>query len=362
MWRTGADKGLNFFGQFYGDMGLPIHSRFFASALINKLKNINLIPISQDNRYILNKSLKKHIRKADSKLPAFMLWYPHEYDSILGSFPKNIGYYVFEVNKISKQFIESINKLDLICTPSNWGIKILKDNGITIPCVKIPGGIDPVLYNSKIREESIKRETRFNFLHIGKAENRKGTDIVIRAFMKVFGRFDASKVRLILSIDNPHIKDFNAEKYVEEIAGKDSYYRIQVKHFVSDVRELYKKAHVGVFPAKAEGIGLPQVECMAMGIPIISSNYSGMSEYVSKDRAIVLENLKEEDIYDPIFFPNKGEFGTWMSPTVDELAEKMLWCFNNQGKVKEIGLAGEKWMHENYTWDFAADKFIKECL
>ncbi len=356
------EKGLNFFGQFYGDMGLPIHSRFFAKALIKKIKDINLIPINQSNGYNLDKDLRKHIKRANNSFSSLVFWYPYEYDSLLGSYLRNIGYYVFETNKINKSFVDSINKLDIVCTPSDWGIKVLKDNGVTIPCAKIPGGIDPILYSHAEYSESIKKETRFNFLHVGKAENRKGTDLVIRAYMKAFGRFDASKVRLLLSIDNPHIKDFNAEKYVEEIAGKDSYYRIGIKHFVSDIRELYKKAHVGVFPSLAEGIGLPITECMAYGVSVISSSYSGMSEYINKDRAIVLENLKEEDVYDPIFFPAKGEFGTWMTPSVDELAEKMIWCYNNKDKVKEIGLKGMDWMHKNYTWDQAADKFIKEVL
>jgi len=350
-------KELNFFIQPYGDLGIPIHSRALALALINKLgsNNVNLIPISRKQDYKLPDKIKQSIRKVNYSAPALLFWYPTEYDSLLGSFPLNLGFYIFEISKIPEIFVEKINKIDKVLTASQWGCEVLKKSGVTIPCIRIPGGVDTEIFNSKNRNNLSTGKCKF--LVIGKHENRKGTELVIRAFDKVFKNHDIAE--LVLSIDNPHDKRISSEEYVKNITDAEN---IQIVHFVKDIRSLYDNCHIFVNSSKAEGLGLSTLEAMACGMPVISSNYSGMSEYIDKSRNIVLENLIEEDVVDDLFFPEKGKYGTWMSPTVDELAEKMIWAYENYNEAIRLGKNAEKWIKENYTWEKAAEIFIKECL
>ncbi|MCL5407564.1 MAG: glycosyltransferase family 4 protein [Patescibacteria group bacterium] len=62
-----------------------------------------------------------------------------------------------------------------------------------------------------------------------------------------------------------------------------------------DLPYIYNKASVFVYPALYEGFGLPPLEAMACGIPVIVSNDSSLPEVVGSS-AILLDEKNEEEI------------------------------------------------------------------
>ncbi len=356
-------KGLNIVSQFYGHLGIPNHARDFSEALAKKLNNVKLFQLAgADQGKDPNNKNIQHLftKKLDPALPGLIFWYPESYLEY-SIFDKNICYFVFEYNKIPKNRIDAINQMDAVCVPSKWAKKVLIENKVFIPVYVIPGGVSQK-FNSLDRDKFKKNDGIYRFLHIGKAEERKGTEILIKAFNVAFQ--GDKKVRLTLSIDNPHIPGFTSEEYLAQLESSLKYPigNIDLIHYEPYIKTLYDTHDCAVFPSKAEGIGLPIVEAMASSLPVITSNNSGISEYINFQNAIILNELEEVPVYDPHFFPKKGEYGIWMSPKVSELSQKMRWVYENQDQAREIGKVAEKWMHDNYSWDLAADKFIREVL
>lgn len=67
---------------------------------------------------------------------------------------------------------------------------------------------------------------------------------------------------------------------------------IQLEHIgIDTLRALYSMAHIFLFPSLYEGFGLPSLEAMACGTPVVTSNYGAMAE-VAGDAA-ELVNPKE---------------------------------------------------------------------
>ena len=352
--------GLNFFGQFYSCLGIPNHTRAFASSISDRIQNTILCPISPDqgDHYGLNEKLKSLFGQPNPSYPSLVFWYPDTYLEFLKSVPNSkpkIGYYIFEYTKIPSVYIDSLNSMDAICTASKWGVEVLKNNGVKIPCHVVPGGVDHSIFNSLNRSLDNKK---FRFLLIGKTENRKGTDLVIRAFNEAFK--GDRRVKLSLYIDNPHLRQFNADEFLYSL--KESYSlqypinNIEVRHFDDDISNVYNTHHVAVFGSKAEGIGLPIVEAMSSGMPVIVPFNSGITEYASSENSILLTDLVKEEVKDPVFFP-LGGYGEWNSPKVSDLALSMKWAYENYPKACEKGKAAEEYMKTYYTWDIAAKKF-----
>jgi glycosyltransferase involved in cell wall biosynthesis len=69
-------------------------------------------------------------------------------------------------------------------------------------------------------------------------------------------------------------------------------------HYVDDERlvELYREAAFLVMPSFYEGFGLPIIEAMALGTPVITSTTSALAE-VAGDAAILVNPYDDEQIY-----------------------------------------------------------------
>jgi glycosyltransferase involved in cell wall biosynthesis len=82
------------------------------------------------------------------------------------------------------------------------------------------------------------------------------------------------------------------------IVGKDDYFNKKIKKFVETISEnsviftgfipdqeldvLYREASLFVFPSLYEGFGLPPLEAMAKGVPVISSDHPCMKEILGE--------------------------------------------------------------------------------
>jgi glycosyltransferase involved in cell wall biosynthesis len=72
--------------------------------------------------------------------------------------------------------------------------------------------------------------------------------------------------------------------------------------------ELYRKASALVFPSLYEGFGLPPLEAMACGCPVVASRAGALPE-VCGDAARYFDPTSVEDIADAILDPPGGECG-----------------------------------------------------
>jgi glycosyltransferase involved in cell wall biosynthesis len=91
----------------------------------------------------------------------------------------------------------------------------------------------------------------------------------------------------------------------------------------------YNAADVFVYPSQYEGFGLPALEAMACGVPVITSNTSSLPEVV-------------------------GDTGITVDPTdVEALAEAMLSVLTDSGRAAEMRIAGRR-RAGAFTWQGAA--------
>jgi len=98
--------------------------------------------------------------------------------------------------------------------------------------------------------------------------------------------------------------------------------------------ELYQKAMIFIFPSTYEGFGLPPLEAMACGTPVISSNIAPLSE-VCGDAAIYIDPYSVKDIADT------------MSTLLEDVVLQNDLIKKGFHRVKQ------------FTWDTSAKKYIE---
>jgi glycosyltransferase involved in cell wall biosynthesis len=122
-------------------------------------------------------------------------------------------------------------------------------------------------------------------LHVGQAYPHKNLHCLIQAFAKV-AAWD-SELQLVLA-GKPHPTESpRLAALVDELGlGK----RVQFRSYVSaaELPGLYRGALAFVYPSLWEGFGLPVLEAMACGTPVITSLGSGTEE-VAGDAALLVD-------------------------------------------------------------------------
>ena len=136
-------------------------------------------------------------------------------------------------------------------------------------------------------------------LSLGTLEPRKNIPAVIRSFAKLVRQEHLHDLNLVLV----GTKGWLYSEIFEQIETmKDLRERIIVTGYVddADLAPLYSGASMFIYPSLYEGFGLPPLEAMQCGIPVITSNTSSLPEVVG-DAGLLVDPRDEDALCQAIF-------------------------------------------------------------
>ncbi|MGZ4861814.1 MAG: glycosyltransferase family 4 protein [Halobacteriota archaeon] len=128
------------------------------------------------------------------------------------------------------------------------------------------------------------------------------------------------------------------EHMLQDVAKRRENVKITFVGYVPDIEvlSLYAQADVFVYPSLYEGFGLPVLEAMACGCPVIASNVSSLPEVVGEAALLV-------DPYD-----------------IEALAQAMLTVLEDDELKKEMSKKGIA-QAQKFSWEKAGDELLAVC-
>jgi glycosyltransferase involved in cell wall biosynthesis len=128
-------------------------------------------------------------------------------------------------------------------------------------------------------------------LYVGKHHGNKNISTLLRAYVMHPDIY--TKFQLVIA----GTRDVRRKALYQEAEALDPGKRILFTDFVADVElfDLYRGASLFVFPSLYEGFGLPPLEAMACGVPVITSNAASLPEVVG-DAAIQVDPLNAREM------------------------------------------------------------------
>jgi glycosyltransferase involved in cell wall biosynthesis len=152
---------------------------------------------------------------------------------------------------------------------------------------------DPAAFNELRRRIGLP-EGPF-VLFVGGADPRKNHRVLVQAFAR---RGDELKnISLVLVGDTVHRFGKMAETIVQ--CGLKGWAACPGRLSIKDIVLLYSHAETFVFPSLYEGFGMPVIEAMACGAPVITSNRASLPE-VAGDAAVLVDPDNAEAVGDAL--------------------------------------------------------------
>lgn len=151
-----------------------------------------------------------------------------------------------------------------------------------------------VVYNgldhSKFKNLNLPRKKQILF--IGSIAKHKNIGSVIKAFSQIY-----KEIPHKLIIVGTRDKGLPYEEEIKEIAKNLPEDRIKFTGSISDedIVKLYNESELFIFPSLHEGFGLPPLEAMACGCPVLASNTSSIPE-ICGNAAIYFNPLDTQEI------------------------------------------------------------------
>jgi len=215
------------------------------------------------------------------------------HDTVFISAPETMGN-----RKTLEEYKYGAKKSDLIITVSKSAKNdIIKNLGVTEDKIEIVHpGIDIESYSKKYEKEyleKIRKKYKLPLeyiLYLGTIEPRKNIERIVKAF-KNYKKEVKDDLKLVI-VGNKGWKYDNIMKLIESM-GTD----IIITGYIDeeDKIPIYKLAQFFTFPSLYEGFGMPVLEAMAAGVPVVTSNVSSLPE-VAGDAAILVDPLSEDEI------------------------------------------------------------------
>lgn len=220
-------------------------------------------------------------------------------------------------------------RVRVVFTPSDYvKHKVEKQTGIRNVIVT-PNGVDVSRFHPQAKQDTFTFPKRY-ILFVGSLQPRKNLQLLLQAWQTIKDEFKD----LSLVVAGGVGPVFEAIKFVAEE-------RVRFLGYVadSDLPGLYAHAALSVLPSLDEGFGLPALEAMACGTPVIVSNAGALPEVVG-DAGLIFDVSKVDDLIRAI--------------------REVLCARNMRLTLQEKGLARAK----TYSWRQSAERIwntLHEC-
>jgi glycosyltransferase involved in cell wall biosynthesis len=232
-----------------------------------------------------------------------------------------------------KRVQNDLDRSDLVLTVSKFSKKqILRNFNVDARLVVIHNA--PTVQKSSESLTSPSKSYGDYFLYVGGYDKRKGIESMLKMFIELHER-EMLQSKLLLA--------GSADYYSQEL--KNLLHEGQRKNAVAELgyvpdsvlANLYANAKALIYPSKFEGFGLPPLEAMALGCPVITTKCTSIPEICGD--AVYYVDPENEEAFRRSLIDIEGNL---------ELRDKL---------ARE-GLEQAK----KFTWDNAAKTFLDETL
>ena len=219
----------------------------------------------------------------------------------------------FEKQRIKEYFNQPDNKLEAVYNGVGEHFKIINDRSF----------LDKIKSKYNLPDEFL--------FFLGNTDPKKNTIGVLKAYSG-FLKITKKEIPLIM----PDYDMKKLKRLANEIGDPGIMKNIMLTGYIknTDLPGIYNLCKIFLYPSLRESFGIPILEAMACGVPVITGNTSSMPE-IAGDAAILVDPKKPE-----------------------EITKAMIKLFNEKEVCQELIKKGNKRAQE-FSWESMAEDVLK---
>ena len=262
---------------------------------------------------------------------------------------------VFETDYIQQNWVEACNMYDVTWLPSKFCVDTFKRSGV-VNTMYMPYGFD--FSDDKSTLKALDNDKRFKFLFINQWSNRKYARETVEAFCKTFTTNDNVVLYIrTFVLGGLGLTPLHITRDIKDIKTKypDSPQIVLLDHMKdSTIHKLYNSVNCLLSPSRGEGVGRTIVEAMSHALPVITTNWSAMTEYANSNTAYMLDyELVRVQVPDAeaklYYFDDKRMH--WAEPNFEQLCDTIKLVYENYDDAKARGVNASNFVRDYYSWD-----------
>ncbi|MBM3836639.1 MAG: glycosyltransferase [Verrucomicrobia bacterium] len=208
----------------------------------------------------------------------------------------------------------------------------------------------------KGRQDACSTARKFRFLFVGGTIRRKGPDLALNAYLKSFTAAD--NVCLV-------VKDFGANTFYQGQTLEAQIRQLQshpnapeIVYLNQDLAPeqmpgLYTACDCLVHPYRGEGFGLPILEAMACGLPVIVTAGGAADDFATEEFAYRIP-ARRQSIGTKVGDLELAGQGWLLEPDLEALSNRMKFVASHPAEARLLGQRASVHVRSKWTWTHAA--------
>ncbi len=273
----------------------------------------------------------------------------------------------WEFTGVPKAWVKEIRKhVDEVWVPSRFTRSAFVEGGVPAERIRvIPNGIDPATFCPEGPRFRPQGARSFVFLFVGGLIQRKGADLLVRAYRRAFRSGD--DVSLVL-------KDVGSSNFyrhitllpeIEKLAAQENEpHLLLIKEDLTEagLAALYRGSNAFVLPYRGEGFGFPVAEAMACGVPVITTGAGPAPEFCPEGATCLVparsipvprQLLPAQELTAPLH---------WFEPDEEALAQAMREMVEQYATWQERARHASSRIRATHAWDAVTAQYLERIL
>ena len=303
-------------------------------------------------------------RNIDYKIKIIHLT-PDTYPRYMQKGKYNIGHLFWETDRLPKEWIEPINKMQELWVSSDAMATLFRNCGVKIPMYAFPQPVDTSEADKPWEKFDLPEHKGFLFYSVFQWIERKNPKALLQAYWEAFtGRQDVSLLLKTYRIgygDEEYQRiQMDIERWKRE-SRLVHFPRVLLATKLLSHEDMMRLHHTGdayVSADHGEGWCRPLQEALLMGKPAITTARGGIHEYLNADLYYPISSTYVPVVGQPWIPWYSGE-QNWAQIDKEEFKKKMKFVFMNKNTAQLKGYKAQDYIKSRFSFHRVGEEMRK---